>query len=124
MNKKYSTISSVDKAKLIHTWLEEHKARNITALNIKTAVTDIVIIASASSSRHAKSLADNINLHAKKENFELLSIEGHQSGTWVLVDLNDVVVHIFLEDNREQYQLESLWHEAESLILDSRVKKD
>ncbi len=120
---KFSTISSPEKAQLVYNWLEEHKARDITVLDVKNPVTDIVVIASASSARHAKSLADNLILHGKKEKLEILSTEGYQSGTWVLVDFNDVVVHIFQTETRELYQLESLWHEAESLILKSRNKK-
>ena len=121
--KKYSPISAKEKAQLVYGWLEENKARDITALDIKTAVTDIILIASASSGRHAKSLADNIILLSKKEKLEIISTEGYQAGSWVLVDLNDVVVHIFLEENRNLYQLESLWHEAETVLLESRSRQ-
>jgi len=121
--KKYSPITAKEKVQLVHGWLEENKARDITAFDVKSAVTDIVIIASASSARHAKSLADNIIILSKKEKLEILSTEGYQAGSWVLVDLNDVVVHIFLEENRALFQLESLWHEAETLVLESRSKQ-
>ena len=120
--KKYSPIPTKEKAQLVYGWLEENKARDITAIDVKSAVTDIVIIASASSGRHAKSLADNIILLSKKEKLEILSTEGYQAGSWVLVDLNDVVVHIFLEENRDSFQLESLWHESETLVLESRSR--
>lgn len=121
--KKYSLIPVKEKAQLIYGWLEENKARDITVLDIKNVVTDVVIIASASSARHAKSLADNIVIASKKEKFEILSMEGYNAGGWVLVDLNDIVVHIFLEENRNSFQLESLWHEAEPLVLESRSKQ-
>lgn len=112
-----------EKAEYIYTWLVESKAKDIKVLDIKSTVTDMVIIVSASSARHAKSLADHIIMESKKENFEILSTEGYQAGTWVLVDLNDIVVHIFQEDTRELFQLESLWHEAESVVLSERAKK-
>ncbi len=121
--KKYSSIASKDKAQLVYGWLEDQKARDITVLEVKNPVTDIVIIASASSPRHAKSLADNILSFSRKEQLEILSTEGYQSGNWVLVDLNDVVVHIFLSESRDMYKLENLWHEAEPLILESRSKR-
>ncbi len=121
--KKYSPISTKEKAQLVYGWLEENKARDITALEVKSAVTDVVLIASASSGRHAKSLADNIIVSGKKEKLEILSMEGYQAGSWVLVDLNDVVVHILLEENRNAFQLESLWNEAESLVLESRSRQ-
>lgn len=118
--KKYSVVPAKDKASMISQWLLEHKAKNITALSIQSPVTDIVLIASASSVRHAKSLADGINGLCKMENLEFLSSEGYQAGQWILVDMNDLVVHLFQDDQRELYQLENLWHEAEPLIVDSR----
>lgn len=121
--KKFSLLPVENKAQLIYHCLEDNKARDITALEVKSAVTDVVLIASASSARHAKSLADNVILLAKKEKLEILSTEGYQAGAWVLVDLNDVVVHIFLEENRDLFQLESLWHEAEPLVLESRSRQ-
>ncbi len=121
--KKYSLMPAKEKAEHIYTWLVEGKAKNIKALEVKSAVTDLVIIASASSARHAKSLADNIIMESKKEKFEILSTEGYQAGTWVLVDLNDIVVHIFQEETRELFQLENLWHEAEAVVLSERAKK-
>ena len=112
-----------EKAEHIYTWLLENKAKDIKVLDVKSAITDIVIIVSATSARHAKSLADHILMESKKENFEILSTEGYQAGTWVLVDLNDIVVHIFQEDTRELFQLERLWHEAENIVLSERAKK-
>ena len=68
-----------------------------------------MIIASASSARHARSLADGLSEMCKQEKFEILRTEGYQEGQWVLVDLNDIIVHIFQEPVRELYRLESLW---------------
>lgn len=121
--KKFSLMPAKEKAEHIYTWLLENKAKDIKVLDVKSAITDIVIIVSATSARHAKSLADHILMESKKENFEILSTEGYQAGTWVLVDLNDIVVHIFQEDMRELFQLERLWHEAENIVLSERAKK-
>jgi len=121
--KKFSLMPAKEKAEHIYTWLLESKAKDIKVLDVKSSITDIVIIVSATSARHAKSLADHILMESKKENFEILSTEGYQAGTWVLVDLNDIVVHIFQEDTRELFQLERLWHEAENVVLSERAKK-
>ena len=72
-----------------------------------------VIICTASSARHARSLADGLTEMCKKEKFELLRTEGYQEGQWVLVDLNDIIVHIFQEPVREMFNLEALWTDAE-----------
>lgn len=117
---KYSLMPTHDKAQAVYTWLEENKAHSLTVLEVKTPVTDVVVIASATSLRHAKSLADGLSKYCRQENFELLSSEGYQSAQWILVDMNDIVVHIFQEDNRALYQLENLWSEAQPLILNSR----
>ena len=115
--KKYSTLPASEKAPIMMNWLAEHKARDLAAFRLPEGnpLADIVIITSASSARHARSLADGLSEMCKQEKFEILRTEGYQEGQWVLVDLNDVIVHIFQEPVREQYHLEALWADAEEL---------
>ena len=112
--KKYSTLPSAEKAPVIQNWLFEHKARDLSVFQLPEGnpLADVVIIASASSARHARSLADGLSEMCKQEKFEILRTEGYQEGQWVLVDLNDIIVHIFQEPVRELYRLESLWASA------------
>lgn len=112
--KKFSQVPTHEKALQLMDWLHEHKAKNITALDLmgSTPLTDVVIIITASSARHARSLADSVLELCSKENFEFLHMEGYDSAQWVLTDLNDIIVHIFQESVREVYDLESLWHQA------------
>ncbi len=114
---KYSTLATVEKAKLIKNILIEQKSKDIKLLDIsaQSQMTDMVIILSAGSLRHAKALADKIAEIAKKENFEFLHTEGYESAQWILVDMNDFVVHIFQEEARSLYDLEGLWHEAKEV---------
>ncbi len=113
--KKFSTAPAADKAKALMHVLDEHKARNISALRLpkEYSLTEIVILCTASSARQARSLADAASAACKEQNFEILHTEGYQEGDWVLVDLNDIIVHIFQESARERYRLESLWPDAE-----------
>lgn len=115
--KKYSTLPAVEKAPIMQNWLAEHKARDLAVFKLPEGnpLADVVIIASASSARHARSLADGLSEMCKQEKFEILRTEGYQEGQWVLVDLNDVIVHIFQEPVRELYHLEALWAGAEAL---------
>ncbi len=114
---KFSTLPTTEKALKIKALLIEQKAQNIKMLDIssQSQMTDIVIILSAGSLRHAKALADKVAETAKKENFEFLHTEGYESAQWVLVDMNDFVVHIFQEEARALYDLEGLWHEAKEI---------
>ena len=115
--KKYSTLPALQKALTIESWLREHKGRDLASFRLPedNPLAEVVIIVSASSARHARSLADGLSEMCKQEKFEILRTEGYQEGQWVLVDLNDVIVHIFQEPVRELYRLESLWSGAEAL---------
>ena len=96
--------------------LEDLKAEDITVLDVrgKTTVTDWLVIATGTSSRHVKSIANNVVIDAKNAGRAPLGIEGENDGEWVLVDLGDVIVHVMQRQVREYYDLESLWSVAAS----------
>lgn len=106
-----------DKVESIAGWLEDKKAKDIVALDVRAMnnLTEAVLIASASTIRHAQALADGLLQYFKDQGYELLGMEGYQMGTWILIDANDVVIHIFQEQARSFYHLESLWTGAPSL---------
>ena len=91
--------------------LEEIKAKDIVVLDVHklTSITDIMVIASGTSSRQVKALADNVVEKAKAAGCRTLSVEGEREGEWILVDLADVVVHVMSPTTRDFYQLEKLW---------------
>ena len=90
--------------------LEDIKAFDIVAIDIRkqVSIADYIIIASASSTRQAKALAENIRDEMQKINIPLIGIEGGSGSEWVLVDLGDIIVHIMHPSSREYYQLEKL----------------
>ena len=104
-------LPTVKKMEALSRWLHEHKALQLVSLPVagQNAWTEALIIVSASSVRHARSLADGLLAWCKEQHLEFLSMEGYQAGQWILVDLNDVVVNIFQTPARELYRLESLW---------------
>ena len=112
--KQFSVLPATDKAGLLLNWLKEHKVRDLIGLDLCGAspICEMLIIATASSVRHGRSLADGLLEFCRENNFEFLRTEGYQSGLWILVDLNDIIVHIFQQETREMYKLETLWREA------------
>lgn len=91
--------------------LEDMKAVNIKVIDVRdvTDVSDCMVIASGNSDRHVRSIADRVVERAKQEGFRPFGMEGQEDAEWVLVDINDVVVHVMLPRVREFYALESLW---------------
>ena len=91
--------------------LEDIKAYEIDVINVSkiTSMFEYIVIASADSSRQTKSLANNVQERVKAAGGRVYSIEGEQTGEWLLVDLGDVIVHIMLPVAREYYNLKALW---------------
>jgi ribosome-associated protein len=91
--------------------LEDMKGQQIRVLDVrgKTPLADYMVIASGTSNRHVKSLADTVVVKAKDSGVGVLGVEGQEGQEWVLVDLNDVIVHVMLPKVRDFYNLEKLW---------------
>ncbi|TWT17577.1 ribosome silencing factor [Luteimonas marina] len=95
----------------IHAALDALKAKDAVEIDVrgKTSVCDYMVIASGTSTRHVKSIADEVVKNAKQLDCQPLGVEGEREAEWVLVDLGDVVVHVMLPRVREFYALERLW---------------
>ena len=91
--------------------LEDLKAQDLRVMDVRslTSVTDYLLIASGTSDRHVKSLADKVVEAAREQHQKPLGIEGLDAGEWVLIDLADVIVHVMQPRVREFYKLEDLW---------------
>jgi len=91
--------------------LEDFKAIDIQQIDVsgQNPLTDLFVIASGNSTRHIKSMAENLVIKAKAAGCPPLGVEGQAQAEWVLVDLNDVIVHLMLPKTRAFYNLEKLW---------------
>ena len=97
--------------KLVVSSLEDFKALDILVIDVsgKSPLTERLVIASGNSTRHVKSMSENLIVKAKAAGCPPLGVEGAREGEWVLVDLNDVIVHLMLPQTRAFYNLEKLW---------------
>ena len=91
--------------------VDELKAKDVVEIDVrgKSSVCDYMVVVSGTSTRHVKSIADEVVRFAKQLDYQPLGVEGEQEAEWVLVDLGDVVVHVMLPRVREFYALERLW---------------
>lgn len=97
--------------KRVQTSLEDMKAVDIVMIDVtgKSSMTDVLFFATGNSTRHVKAIAEGVSINEKEAGNMPLGVEGKDTGEWVLVDLNDVIVHVMLQTTRDFYQLEKLW---------------
>ncbi len=114
MSKK--TLSEICNLSLI-----DSKAKDLLILDVKniSAFADRIIIATASSNRHAFSVSEKLVDSLKKNNFNILGVEGEIDSGWILVDCGDIVINIMMKDQRDFYDLEGLWGEKTLLTQES-----
>ena len=110
-------MRSKELVELVELALDDLKAVDIKTMEVSglTSITDYMVIAGGTSDRHVRSIADNVIEKAKEAGANILGIEGHEFGEWVLVDLTDVVVHIMQSRVRDFYKLENLWNMDEAI---------
>jgi len=99
-------------AEVIADALDDVKGNDIVTLDVRglAGFTDFMVLASGTSNRHVKSLAERAQERMRELGIKPIGLEGEQTGEWVLVDFGDVVVHVMLPETRKFYDLERLWH--------------
>lgn len=114
LKKEHKDKSGLELAQICAHIALDHKAEDLVVLDVRelTSFTDYFIIMSGRSTRHVQGLADSIEKELRSKRISNKFCEGLQEGLWVLVDYNDVVVHIFYKETRSFYDLDGLWHDA------------
>lgn len=104
-------MNSEELSELVIDALEDLKGKDIVRLDVSdmTTVTDFMVVASGTSNRHVKALADAVAEKTKKAGHRPTGVEGESGGEWILLDLGDTLVHVMLPRVREFYNLEKLW---------------
>lgn len=117
------SITPEELLELVVKTADDRKAQNLIALDMKSlsVMSDYNVILHASNSRLINAIAQSIVDEAQKVGVEPKNVEGKQSGTWLLIDLGAIIVHVFDEEERAHYNLEGLWTEAPSVDLSEWV---
>ena len=110
-------MNITEKVKLIKAALEDKKGEYITILDISeiSSIADYFVIASGSNYNQVQALSDNVKEELFKSEIEPKNIEGYNSGSWILMDYHDIIVHVFSKDDRIFYDLERIWRDAKDV---------
>ncbi|MAV49843.1 MAG: ribosome silencing factor [Hyphomonadaceae bacterium] len=104
--------------------LEDDKAEDLTVIDLtgKSSLADVMILASGRSTRHVSSLADSISKRVKETSGQSPKIEGLPNADWVLIDLGDIIIHLFRPEVRDFYNLEKIWADDSSSHISNDLK--
>jgi ribosome silencing factor RsfS/YbeB/iojap len=120
-----SELDRISKAQAIATAALDRKAENVIALDTREVVSfaDTFIFATGRSDRQVRAIADGVRETLREHGEKPIGVEGYHEGRWVLIDVGDVIVHIFQPDVRAHYDLERLWNEAGRIEIESSPVK-
>lgn len=115
---------SAEMARLVIAALEDKKAEDIRVIDISeiSVIADYFIIAGGTNRSQIQALSDNVNEKLAKAGFPVKQMEGYDTANWILMDLQDVIVHIFDKENRLLYDLERIWRDGKQIALED-IKK-
>ena len=118
---KYHTNSSLEIAKLCARAALDKQAEDLIILDVHavSSFADYFVIMSGRSTRHVQGLADAMESEMRSKRMSNANTEGLQEGLWVLLDYDDVIVHIFYKETRGFYDLEGLWHDAPRVAIEA-----
>ena len=116
MKKKTKILKSIDVLNIINETLEKDKALEINSIDLinRSSIADFMVIASGNSSRHVSSMSNNLIKKLKDSGIKVRKPEGLINSDWVLVDVNDIIVHLFRPEVREFYKLDKMWEAPNS----------
>ncbi len=121
LKKEHIFKSGLELAKTCAKIAAEAKAEELIVLDVRgiASFTDYFVIMNGRSTRHVQGIAESIEGELRSKRIKASNAEGLQEGMWVLLDFEDVVVHIFYYDQRDFYNLEGLWHDAEKVDIEN-----
>jgi len=120
------SLPTEQKSQFLAALLDEKQAEDIVVLDVTgiCPIAEHIVVVSARGQRHAQSLADAAMHLAKEKNFISFGMEGYEAGTWILVDLNDIIVHVFQDEVRRFYNIEGLWSEGKRVDAPAGLRSE
>lgn len=120
VHKDIQDASSLEVARLAALAALDKKAENLVILDVRglSSIADFFVIMSGRSTRHVQGLSQAVDAALRHKNVKDGNTEGLNEGHWVLLDYNDVIVHIFYSEDRSFYDIEGLWHDAPRVEID------
>ena len=114
VHKDFQDVSSLELARFAALAALDKKAEDLVVLDVRglSSFTDFFVIMSGRSTRHVQGLAQAVDTALRHKNMKDGNTEGLNEGHWVLLDYNDVIVHVFYNEDRSFYDIEGLWHDA------------
>ena len=118
-------MDSKELLKVVVEAADSKRAEDIVALDVQgiSLLADYFVIMQANSERQVKAIADIIEEKVEEAGFEVRNVEGKDGANWILLDLGDVVVHVFKTETRQFYNLEKLWSDASLADIDDWIKE-
>ena len=114
--KECNAIDIQERVSIIQKILDEKKAVNVEVIDVQESLlADYFIVASGTSNTHIRAIADGLLLEGRDAGLTKLAVEGYKEAKWVLVDYGDIVVHLFAEEERGFYDVETLWKQMQSI---------
>jgi ribosome-associated protein len=117
-------MTSAEKTRLVVEAALDVKAEDVVALDVREVASfaDVFVVCTGRSDRHTVAIADAIEKAARSAGAPVLGVEGQAEGRWVLIDLGDVIVHVFQPEARERYDIERLWSDAPRVDLSQALR--
>ena len=116
--RRYISIQTDAKLDIIKEILAEKKAQDVEVIDLRerTVISDYFVVCTGTSNTHIKAVVDGLLYDGKPKGLVKSHVEGYQAAAWVLIDYGDVIVHVFAEEERTFYDIESLWRETSARL--------
>lgn len=123
--KEKNMEQALDMVKIAYQALDDKLAEDIKVIDIRevSVVSDYFIIADGTNKNQVQAMVDNVQEELEKAGYPMKQMEGYRAGSWVLLDFNDIIIHIFDKENRLFYDLERIWKDGKEVNVEELISE-